>query len=198
MQSSYSSIKTDDDLIYLGRENLQYLARFWKKRMEKFADKRDRAKGSSERDDFDEEVRDCHEKYDYLKKLTVATPSKPLLFEKTIIRIGSKVTCFISETDRYISGSIVKINYDEELETGTFVVRVYDKNVSTKAYDYVYTPDGLSLVTTDDFKYYCDNPDYFRFTLRYRARSMTPTESVLIERMLRALPDTSHDSPSIA
>ena len=206
-------IRTDRDLEYLGRENLLFLIKFWKDRMKKFSKKAAAEPSKLKRDDLESEVKLCLEKQDRLKGLAARSESKPAFFEKRAIRIGSKVTCFTTEPDSYVSGTVVKICVDDKIDvdeepktdvekeskTGSFSIRVYDRNLFTKYYDLVYTPDGRSLFFTSDFEYYCAHPDYFKYVLYYYAGKLTPSEIAYIDRMLAALPEPATPvSPGIA
>ncbi|MBR5389285.1 hypothetical protein IK146_01875 [Candidatus Saccharibacteria bacterium] len=206
-------VKTEKDLEYLGRENLLFLAKFWKNRMGKFYQKAEAEPSRLKRDDLKSEVQFCSKKRDYLRALAARSESKPAIFEKQAIRVSTKVTYFTTEPDdSYVSGIVVKINVDNKIDvdeaktdidreskTGSFSIRVYDRNLLTKYYDFVYTPDGRSLFLTSDFEYYCAHPDYFKFVLYYCTDTLTPSEIAYIDRMLAALPETATPaSPDIA
>lgn len=197
-KSSLATFKTDKDLIYLGKENLQHLARFWKARMEKFSKKKADEPSPFKQSNYQLEIDLCASKCDYLKKLIVRSTSKPAFLEKTIIRIGGRVTCFVPSPDRYVQGTVSKIYVDEESETGSFSIRVYDESLFTKYYDLMYVPDGKTIFLTKDFNYYKTHPDFFRYMLCYSANTLTPSASSFIDRMVVALPQPTPDPPNIA
>ncbi|MBR3131169.1 hypothetical protein IKG31_01185 [Candidatus Saccharibacteria bacterium] len=187
-------IRSDKDLRYLGKENLQYLAKFWESRKKKFADKRDAETDPFKRDDYQNEVDDCESKRNYLMRLALQSKSKPPFLEKRIFYIGSKVVFFSSSPDQYIKGIIVKVYVDEESETGSFSIRIQDDNMFTGSYELQYTPDGMSLFLAKDFHYYCTHPDYFRYVLNYYSGTRTLSEITYIERMVAALPQSGTSS----
>lgn len=186
--AGFDDMKSDNDLRYLGRENLRYLANFWDDRKKRFSNKLANEPSPLKRNDFQDEIDNCERKRDHLLKLASQSPSKPPFLEKRVFHVGSKVTCFTTSPDRYVSGTIVRVYVDEESDTGSFSIRVYDKDLFTKSYDLQYEPDGHSLYLAKDFEYYCAHPDYFRFVLDYCSKAATLSEIAYIDRMMAVLP----------
>ena len=188
LQSGLNRIESEKDLLFLGKENLQFLARFWKKRKEKFVAKMNEESSPLLREDYREEVEECGAKYNYLRSLAARAVSKPILFDREPFRRTDRVACFMSSPDRFVIGTIVHIFYDEDSGTGSFSIRIYDKNLLEKTYDLMYMPEGRSMFAVDEFNYYCSDHDYFRLVLEYSAPNLTPPELTRIERMVDALP----------
>lgn len=175
------------DYTYLGKENLAYLARFWDNRIKRFRDMLKAESDPDKKGNIRRELRECGAKLDYLKNLISCSESKPAFFRKPVISIGTKVVCFAADPDRYIIGTIVKIDRDEESGIGSLTIRTFDKNLCAKSYDIVYAPDGFSMFLAEDFDYYRAHPDYFRLTLEYLARPANPAEIDYVNRLVNAL-----------
>ena len=197
-RNAYVTIETDNDLRYLGKENLQFLARFWEACAVKARSTRDATVNAEEWDRLDGRARSANDRSHHLRSLSKTSISKPRLFERPTYRVGSKVTCFMENPDRFISGTLSEINgisdaSDEEnedvvqIQSATFTIKVYDANLPQRYREYTYVPDGLTLYPTEDFEYYRHHPSYFNMTLRYHITVMTPTESAYINRIMDAL-----------
>lgn len=190
---SIAGIETARDLIYLGKENLTYLARFWKKRKKKFSEKLFSEKDSQKRDGIKLEIERCDARWEYLESIIPNSESKPAFFAKPVFKKGNRVACFVAEPDRYVVGTIVDITTEpipgeknEDLKMGTFIIRAYDRELGEN-YDLEYTPDGSLMFLADYLDYYRANPDYYRYMLYCLAAPSNPREIDYIERLVAAL-----------
>ncbi len=182
------SLKLRDrrDMINLGKENLQFLARFWKQHADKMSAKvNDPNVTFHNREKFEQDAEDSAFKARELRKLAEEADSKPRLFEKIAFESGSQVTVFQENPDRFVSGVIAKIkpaaNDDETADvhharflirpTGTFESGIID-----------YTPDGFTLFLTKDFEYFQHHPMFFRLCLNYHTWSIPDRDKV--DRMI--------------
>ena len=180
-------IESDKDLKYLGKENLACLTIFWEDRKDRFSKKLSAETDLDKRDKDKLEIEQCDARLAYLKSLIPSCESKPVFFAKPIYSVGIKVAYFVADLDCYAVGTIVRIDRDEKTGIGTFTIRVYDKNTSTKSHDVKYTPDGFSMFLADDLTYYRAHPEYFRYVLNYLAKPSNPTEIDYVDCLVAAL-----------
>ncbi|MBQ1528599.1 hypothetical protein IIZ77_03065, partial [Candidatus Saccharibacteria bacterium] len=97
-------LRTYREMEFLGRENLQLLARFWKQHAEKRAKNAETAATYEEREKADFDAREERILAKELNKIAAEAEPKPLLFEKPTFKTGSRVICFLENPDRYVSG----------------------------------------------------------------------------------------------
>ena len=177
-------LKAAKDLAYYGRENLECLIQFWKNRMDAYSEKLKNESDSEKRDDYQQEINACRAKQNYLTDMVGHSQTKPLLFDREVLYVGSRVVYFEPEHGRFVSGIVDKIYRDKQSGKGSFDIRVDDKTLTDGREIVSYTPDGLSLYSDKDFEYYLKHPKFFRQTLEYRAAATTPSEIAYINRLV--------------
>ena len=213
-RSAYVSITTDNDLLALGKENLYYLARVWEKCAEKAKATMAETTNSDKLDRLSSKVRAYSDRARHLRTVAKDAFDKPKIFERPVLHIGSRVTCFLMDPDRFVSGTLAKVvdvkniapvsapaentedDEDSKAKTATakFVIRVSDSHGS---HDYTYTPDILTLYPTEDFEFYRSHPKYLGLTLRLRMNVITPSELAFIDRILNALPGIEDEDDTL-
>ena len=184
ISSENLSLRSQRDMANLGKENLQFLIRFWKKRAEKMRAKVKVEPDFEKRGQFEYEANSAAHKASELKKIAEGAESKPHLFEKPTFETGSHVTCFLEQPDRYVSGILIKIkaDTDEDAVTGknaVFFIRVFDQSGQ---HTIEYAPDGFSLFMTDEFEYFKAHWGFFRLYLEYHTYSIPDRDKA--DRML--------------
>ena len=198
--TAYVTIQTDNDLCTLGKQNLYFLARRWESWAENAKAKLAKTTDAEEQYDLRERIHSYLDRARHLRTIAKSAYDKPRIFERVGFRVGSRVTCFLTDPDRFVSGTLVRysnVEYtkDEEnpsIKSVDFVIRV-DGGPLRGAHDITIVPNPLTIYHTEDFQFYRHYPRYFNLTLRYRINVMTPSESVLIERIMTAL-ENLHDS----
>ena len=175
--------QSDADMLNLGRENLEYLARFWKKRAEKMTAKAKEETDFSCREQHEQDAEASEYKASVIKELANHAESKPLLFEKPALKKGCQITCFLEEpTSHYVSGPISDIRgqsaefANDEKETlikatgVIFTIKVHDRS---EPYKVNYSPDyWFTIMKKADFEYFRTHPEYFRLYLSYHAQTI--------------------------
>ncbi|MBQ3293696.1 hypothetical protein IJG96_00995 [Candidatus Saccharibacteria bacterium] len=185
-------INGNASLLYLGKASLRWLAEFWKTRRKKFIEKRDTATTSEARERAKDEIEYCTGNIKLLESLIRTEGEtfalKPNIFER-IIRIGTRVAVFRENPDRYVIGKIVKFKVvDDTVES--VVVRSFDRDTS-QTIELEFTPNKITMCTEEQFNYYRQDKDFYRFVLKYRFPMLTPSEYSIIDRMVAALPPVS-------
>lgn len=170
------------DMIFLGKENLQLLARFW----ERHAAKREKNSETAARyEDRERAASDAREERFYageLRRFAKEAESKPMIFSKPTFHVNDRITYFLENPDRFVSGKLSKIShYDEEAGTATFSLLVIDK---LGAHTIEFEPEEFSLYKTEDFEYFRAHISFFETYLSYYAEHITECDKA--QRILRA------------
>lgn len=200
----HDSLELDDEskLFFLGRENLQCLAAFWKQHAETCQNiSEDMSKDYKTRERNARQAADERRMFKELSDMAKKAASKPCLFERPAIKTGSRVTCFLENPDRYVSGIVAKVNagiviIDDAADGKKPIVHIDDVTMLVRLSDQQVIrciPDNFTPLMTEDFEYFRQNKRYFRTYLKYRVRKFPEEDKV--ERMLACLqpPSTPPD-----
>lgn len=164
------------DLLYLGKENLQYLAKFWKKHADKMYAKVKTEPDYYRREKYERDAEDSAYKAREISKIAEDAVSKPRLFEKPTFVTGSHVTCFLEDPDRFVSGILVKVKTDAYVDENPVVIEGVVMSIRVNdgsGYHLIdYIPDGFSIFMTSDFEYFKTHSHYFRIYLNYHTGSL--------------------------
>lgn len=187
------SLKLDSyrDLLFMGKESLQCLARFWEKHAKTCDRIANDPKSNYEKREYAEsQAREERYMAGELRRFAKEAESKPNLFERPTFRKGLQVTCFLENPDRYVSGVLVKVKAEAEMREDD-VIEIKDAILIIRTYDQSgqhlieYAPDGFTLFTTEDFEFFQAHWSYFKFYLNYH--TWTIPERDKVNRMLYCL-----------
>ncbi len=186
VNSENLNLRNRRDMVNLGKENLQFLARFWKKHAEKMSAKVKTETDFHRRERFLQDVEDSTFKAREIRKIAEGAESKPCLFEKPTFKTGNRITCFMENPDRFISGILAKVKADTEeedeevrIKSAALTIRVYDQS-GQHLIDFV--PEGFTVFRTEDYEFFKTHLDYFRLYLNYYTQSIPDRDKA--DRML--------------
>lgn len=177
IDSENLNLRDRRDMVNLGKENLMFLATFWKKHAEKMRAKIKVEPDYRRREKFEQDADESAFKAREIRKIAEGAESKPRLFEKPTFKTGARVTCFMEKPDRYVSGILAKVKADTEeedeevvLSNAVLAIRVYDQSGRQQLIDFV--PEGFTMFLTEDYEYFKTHLAYFRMYLGYFAQSV--------------------------
>ena len=192
--SSHIPTMHQHSFCYIGRENLCLFAEYWEKKARELS-----KKGNADNLELEDricnvsEAEECRNKAERLKELAIYSGSKPLLFGQGHYRTGQHITCFISNPSRKLPEELRRA--DCFVDATVVAVRRHGSQVSYKIrlrkqtdenqQLYTFIPDGVSVVSTEDFHYFRVHPNFFRLYLSIHAT--TDSEKDKIKSILSAL-----------
>ena len=179
-------LRTRRDVEFLGKLNLQYASRTWRKHAEKMSAKVKTEPDYQRREKFQIDAEKSFRKANELRKIAESAESKPCLFEKPTFKTGARVTCFLEKPDRFVSGILTKVKAETEEEDEE--VRITDAVLTIRVYDQSgqrlidFAPNGFTLFPTEDYEYFKTHLSFFRVYLNYYAQSIPDRDKA--DRML--------------
>ena len=190
------------DMIFLGKKTLQCLADFWEKHAESQDRVAETAPTYKARERAEEQAKREREMAEILRGFVKEAEPKPNLFAIPVIKTGSRVTCFLENPDRYVSGVVAKIKasttrHDDddtvEINDATAVIRINNLLLGQQTISYAL--GDFTMFATEDFEYFRKHQRFFELYLNYHAKTVPEHDKVA--RMLRCLSDQP-DPPEAA
>jgi len=178
------------DMVFLGKDNLQLLARFWEHHIKNLTNRLQLESDFEKREKLERRIASVSYMARELRRMSKDADSKPLLFVKPTLKASTRVVIFLENPARFVPGVIAKIVVDEESQTGIFYVRSYGGNHELIAYE----PDGFSIFLADDFEYFKRHQRYFGLYLSYYADTVPERDKVM--RMLDCLSSQPDPPPA--
>lgn len=179
--SEQPKIESEQDMLYLGRESLMYLRDVWQVRAACFLNKGKACESILDRMEYVSESHSCDKRVIILDDLIPKAESKPSVFRDVPLTSGTRITCFVPESKRFVDCTLLKVESDEDSNMILEVVTLDKKHRHMKL-----PARKLTVITTESYHYLKYHPRFFRTYLSVCVKNSD--DQNMVEEMISALP----------